>query len=110
MDWNNPDVNRAFEYFSSRVDDVKSGTKQQSEEIRNVKEENLTPEELRSIKAAGRKPRKKARSHSTRKYKEYPGPKDTGKKAAFWDRRDRLDDGRSKVPPKMRPSPARPGK
>ena len=50
IDWNNPDVNRAFEYFSSRVGDVKDRTKQQSEE-------------LRSVKAKGYKSRKKARSY-----------------------------------------------
>ena len=31
------DVNRAFEYFISGVDDVKDRTKQQAEEVRSVK-------------------------------------------------------------------------
>ena len=102
IDWNNSDVNRAFEYFSSRVDDVKDRTRQQEEELHGVKEENKNlkeelhgvkeelhgvkeenknlKEELRSLKAKGYKSRKKARSYNTRKYKEYPRPKDAGKK------------------------------
>ena len=63
IDWNNPDVNRAFEYFSSRVD-VKDRTRQQAEELHSVKEENKNlKEELRSLKAAGHKSRKRARSY-----------------------------------------------
>ena len=81
IDWNNPDVNRAFEYFSSRVDDVKDRTRQQAEEIHSVREENKNPkEELRSLKAAGHKSRKRAGSYNARKYKEYPRPKDTVKR------------------------------
>ena len=45
IDWDNPNVNLAFEYFSSGVDDVKDRIKQQAEEPRRVKEENLALKE-----------------------------------------------------------------